>query len=441
MRAGTYDTITGMKTSLKALVVSSAVVGAAFAVYGGVKDAYEGRFAVGAALTTNVYMGGENREARIVAANFSSITSENEMKPEALQPREGEFHWDVADRFVEFGERHGMKIIGHCLVWHNQTPEWFFRNPDGTKADRETLIARMRAHIHAVVGRYKGRVHGWDVVNEAFDDGGNLHPSPWRDGIGDDFIELAFRFAHEADPDAELYYNDFNMFMPAKAAGVIDMARRFRAKGIRIDGIGLQSHNGLGGPAVEQYEATIQSIGREGLKAMVTELDVSVLPSAWGLSADIKALHDYEEKYNPYVKGCPADVLEAQARRYAELFAMYLRNADVIDRVTLWGVTDATTWFNNYPMPGRTDYPLFFDKDCKAKPCAKAVERLGREWKGGKAAPASNTAPTALFRRFCLEGSDRLVDGYEKILVNKGVHPEDKPIWCEGPHLYKIDGT
>ena len=375
----------------------------------GLKDSYRDRFYVGAALSADVFTERVAGEAAAVAEHFSSITAENEMKPERVQPKEGVFTWDLADKFVAFGEKNKMKVIGHCLVWHNQTPDWFFRNSDGSKADCETLIRRMREHIHAVVGRYRGRVHGWDVVNEAFDDGGHLHPSPWRDGIGDDFVELAFRFAHEADPNAELYYNDFNMFNAAKAAGVLRMARAFKAKGVRIDGIGLQSHNGLGGPRVEDYEATIRAIGREGLKAMVTELDVSVLPSAWGLSADIRKLQDYNEKYNPYAKGVPAEKLAEQAKRYTDLFAMYLRNADVIDRVTVWGVSDRNSWLNNFPMPGRTDYPLFFDGNGKAKPCLKALEKFGREWKGPvKSVPPEAKVNSARFLRFRIEGKDDL---------------------------------
>ena len=346
----------------------------------GIKDAMPFRF--GVAIPAKVYIGGEGDSARTVARHFSSITAENEMKPDALQPREGEFRWDVADRFVAFGERHGMKIIGHCLVWHNQTPRWFFVNADGSKADRETLIARMRAHIHAVVGRYKGRIHGWDVVNEAFDDGGKLHPSPWRDGIGDDFIELAFRFAHEADPDAELYYNDFNMFTSGKRRGVVEMVRRFKEKGVRIDAVGLQSHAGLKGPKVEEYEATIMALAAAGVKAMITELDVSALPSAWGVTAEITARHDYDEKYNPWKDGVlPKDVEREHARRYFDLFKMYLRHADVIDRVTLWGLTDADSWLNDFPVRGRTDYPLFFGRDGQMKPCAKAVWRLAQQMK------------------------------------------------------------
>lgn len=357
------------KISFAAIAVLSA--GALFAS-DGIKDAMP--FSFGVAIPSKIYMGAPDDSTRLVERHFNSITPENEMKPMHVQPREGEFHWDVADRFVAFGERNRMKIIGHCLVWHNQTPRWFFVNADGSKADRETLIARMRAHIHAVVGRYKGRIHGWDVVNEAFDDAGNLHPSPWRDGIGDDFIELAFRFAHEADPDVELYYNDFNMFMPGKRRGVVEMVRRFKEKGVRIDAVGLQSHAGLKSPKVEEYEATIEALASAGVKAMVTELDISALPSAWGLTAEITSSHDYDDKYNPWKDGVlPKDVEKEHAKRYVDLFKMYLRHADVIDRVTIWGLTDGDSWLNDFPVRGRTDYPLFFGRDGKMKPCAKAV--------------------------------------------------------------------
>lgn len=362
------------------LAFAAAAVLSVGAIFGadGIKDAMPFKF--GVAIPARIFMRAPNDSSRLVERHFNSITPENEMKPASLQPKEGEFRWDVSDRFVAFGEKNKMKIIGHCLVWHNQTPYWFFVNADGSKADRETLIARMRAHIHAVVGRYKGRIHGWDVVNEAFDDAGNLHPSPWRDGIGDDFIELAFRFAREADPDVELYYNDFNMFMPGKRRGVVEMVRRFKEKGVRIDAVGLQSHAGLKSPKVEEYEATIVALAAVGVKAMITELDVSALPSAWGVTAEITARHDYDEKYNPWKNGVlPKDVEREHARRYFDLFKMYLRHADVIDRVTLWGLTDADSWLNNFPVWGRTDYPLFFGRDGQMKPCAKVVWRLAQQ--------------------------------------------------------------
>ena len=362
------------------LAFAAAAVLSVGAIFGadGIKDAMPFKF--GVAIPARIFMRAPNDATRLVERHFNSITPENEMKPASLQPKEGEFRWDVSDRFVAFGEKNKMKIIGHCLVWHNQTPHWFFVNADGSKADRETLIARMRAHIHAVVGRYKGRIHGWDVVNEAFDDGGRLNPSPWRDGIGEDFIELAFRFAHEADPDAELYYNDFNMFTAGKRRGVVEMVRKFKEKGVRIDAVGLQSHAGLKGPKVEEYEATIEALASVGVKAMITELDVSALPSAWGLTAEITSRHDYDEKYNPWKDGVlPKDVEKEHARRYFDLFKMYLRHADVIDRVTLWGLTDGDSWLNDFPVRGRTDYPLFFGRDGQMKLCAKAVWRLAQQ--------------------------------------------------------------
>nr|ADN44274.1 xylanase [uncultured bacterium] len=360
-----------------AALALSSVVSAA-----GLKDDYAGKFYVGAAIGPDIYRGDPTEETRIITAHFSTITPENEMKPERIHPDEGRYYWDDADRFVAFGVRNRMKIIGHCLVWHNQTPGWFFTNPDGTKADRKTLIRRMRAHIHAVVGRYKGRVHGWDVVNEAFDDEGNIHNSQWREGIGPDFIELAFRFAHEADPKAELYYNDFNMWNSRKADGVIEYARKLKAKGIRIDGIGLQSHGSSGWPAIADYERTIVAIGAAGMKAMVTELDVSVLPNAWGLTAEITTHHDYDEKFNPWKNGVlPPEKQQELTNRYVDLFTMYLKHADIVDRVTVWGISDKDTWLNNFPMPGRTDFPLLFDRSLNPKPCLEAIRRLGRSWK------------------------------------------------------------
>ncbi len=361
------------------------------------RNAFNGKLHIGVAVSSRVYMGVETEETRLTAKHFSSVVAENEMKPGFLQPKEGVWTWEKADRFVAFGEKHQMKIIGHCLVWHNETPDWFFKNVDGSPANRETLIARLRSHIHTVVGRYKGRVHGWDVVNEAFENDGTLHPSPWKDGIGDDFIELAFRFAHEADPSAELYYNDFNMFVPAKANGVLKFMAKLREKGVRIDGIGLQGHCNLTAPRVDELESTIRKIGEAGFRAMITELDVSVLPNAWGLSAEIQKRRDYDAKYNPYTKGVPDDVLEQQAKRYRELFEMCLRYRRIIDRVTIWGVSDRMSWLNNYPMRGRRDYPLLFDREWKAKPCFTAVEKLAREWRD-----------TAAFSFFRLEGKDVL---------------------------------
>ena len=338
------------------------------------KDAFAGRFRLGVAIPARVYTGGAEDVRRIVATHFDSITAENEMKPASLQPAEGVFSWKTADRFVEFGERNSMKIIGHCLVWHQQMPRWFFVDKDGRDVDRETLIARMRTHIHAVVGRYKGRVHGWDVVNEAFDEHGRLRDSPWRRIIGPDFIELAFRFAHEADPGAELYYNDYGMASSARREAVVRMIRDFRNNGVRIDGVGMQTHVNLNAPKISDYETSLAAFAAEGVKVMVTEMDVSVLPSAWNLSAEISANHKYDEKLNPWKDGVLPDEIDRKlTRRYEEFFDVFLRHADSIDRVTFWGVTDADSWLNDFPVKGRTDYPLLFDRKNRMKNCAKVI--------------------------------------------------------------------
>ncbi len=347
------------------------------------KDAVKGRFFVGAAVNPRVYRNASSPEARLAAREFNTITAENDMKPQSLQPVEGRFRWDAADRFVSFGETNGMKVIGHCLVWHQQTPDWFFRSDDGGPVTREKALERMRAHISAVVGRYKGRVKGWDVVNEAFDDGGRLRRTPWMRAIGPDYIEHAFRFAHAADPEAELYYNDFNMFAPGKRAAVVRLVRRLKAAGVRIDGVGMQSHVALNRPNLADYEASIVAFAAEGVKVMITELDVSVLPAAWGLSAEVSRSHDYDEKFNPWKNGIlPDEMQQRLARRYEELFRIYLKHADSIDRVTFWGVADGMSWLNNFPVRGRTDYPLLFDRSLRPKPCAAAVLRLAEAASG-----------------------------------------------------------
>lgn len=353
-------------------LVSLAVFGEA-----ALKDAFAGRFRLGVAIPSRVYMGGEEDARRIVAKHFNSITAENEMKPYSLQPVEGVFSWETADRFVDFGERNAMKIIGHCLVWHQQMPRWFFVDKDGRDVDRETLIARMRAHIHAVVGRYRGRVHGWDVVNEAFDENGRLRDSPWRNIIGTDFIELAFRFAHEADPSAELYYNDYGMASKDRRDAVVRMIRDFRDRGVRIDGIGMQTHVNLDSPNISDYEASIAAFAAEGVKVMVTEMDVSVLPTTWNLSAEITRNHKYDENLDPWKDGVLPDEIDRKlTRRYEEFFEVFLRHSDSIDRVTVWGVTDADSWLNNFPVKGRTDYPLLFDRRHQLKNCAKAIRLM-----------------------------------------------------------------
>ena len=344
----------------------------------GLKDALGKSFLVGAALNTQQTGAGcDTAITRTIETHFNCIVAENCMKPEALQPQEGQFKWRKADRFVQYGQDHGMTVIGHVLVWHAQTPDWFFKDSLGQAASKELLTQRMRTHIHTVVGRYKGRIRGWDVVNEAIEDDGSYRQSPWYQILGPEYIEMAFRFAHEADPDAELYYNDFSMSMPAKRKAVCRIVSELKQKGLRIDGIGMQSHNGLTWPAMEDYEASIEAFAALGCQVMITELDMNVLPNPESFSgAEVSLSFEYSEKMDPYKNGLPADVEARINARWLEFFQLYKRHAKQISRVTTWGISDAQSWMNDWPISGRTAYPLLFDRSYQPKAVVKDIMKL-----------------------------------------------------------------
>jgi endo-1,4-beta-xylanase len=338
------------------------------------KDAFKKDFLVGAALGTSQIMGEEPQSLNLVARQFNAISPENLLKWQEVHPQPNEFNFEPADRYVAFGQKHRMFILGHNLVWHNQTPSWVFEDDSGKPLRREALVDRLREHITAVVGRYRGRINGWDVVNEAVEDDGTLRKTRWREIIGDDYLEQAFQFAHEADPKAELYYNDYNEWHPAKRRGIKELVHRLQAKGVRIDGLGLQGHWGLTYPSIEEIETMLQDYGDLGIKLMITELDVSVLPDAnRARGADITRNEALRKELDPYADGLPADIQEQLARRYAEIFRIFVTHADKLKRVTFWGAHDGQSWRNGWPMRGRHDYPLLFDRDLKPKPALEAV--------------------------------------------------------------------
>ena len=354
------------------------------------KDAFAKDFLIGAALNTSQFNETNPAITALVTTQFNSVTPENALKWANIHPFEGRYDFTKADHYVDFAVKHGMFAIGHTLVWHGQTPAWVFQNADGSPASRDTLLARMREHIRTVVGRYKGRVKGWDVVNEALDDTGALRDSPWRKIIGDDYIAQAFRLAHEADPDAELYYNDFSTENPRKRAGALALLRKLKAEGVPVTGVGIQEHVSLAWPKLSDLDDTIAAFAQLGLKVMITELDVDILPKpknskarANDGNAEITRVEKADSALNPYARGLPA-VMQAQlARRYAELFGVYLKHRDAIERVTFWGVTDGNSWLNNWPIRGRASHPLLFDREGKPKPafdtviktnCAKRID-------------------------------------------------------------------
>lgn len=341
------------------------------------KDAFEGAFLVGAALNAEQFYERDARGAALVAAHFNTITPENVMKWEAIHPEPGRYDFEAADRFVAFGEKHDMFIVGHTLVWHSQTPRWVFEDADGNPVSRDTLLARMRDHIHTVVGRYRGRVHGWDVVNEALNEDGTLRASPWHRIIGEDYLAKAFQYAHEADPAAELYYNDYSLENAPKREGAVRLVRSLLDQGLTVTGIGSQGHNNLSWPSPEQQDSTIQAFADLGVDVIVSELDIDVLPRAMGgQSADVSLSAELQERLNPYPDALPDSVQQALAQRYADLFEVYLKHRDAVSRVTFWGVTDGDSWKNDWPVRGRTNYPLLFDREGRPKPAFDAVLRV-----------------------------------------------------------------
>lgn len=339
-------------------------------------EAFADKFLIGTAVNVKQTSGRDSLGAEVIKKHFGSIVAENCMKSMYLQPIEGEFYFDEADRFVAFGEQNNKHIVGHTLIWHSQAPQWFFVDDKGQDVSREVLIERMKNHITTVVTRYKGAIKGWDVLNEAFLEDGTMRNSKFREIIGDDYIKLAFQFAHEADPDAELYYNDYNEWYPGKRDAVVNMVKSLKEEGIRIDGVGMQGHMGMQEPTIADYETAIEAYTSAGVKVMITEWDISPLPSPRKEGANITDTVQYRKDLNPYTESLAKDVELEWAKRYKDFFALFLKHQDNIDRVTLWGVSDLTSWKNDFPVKGRTDYPLLFDRSYKAKPVVQEIIEL-----------------------------------------------------------------
>ncbi len=346
----------------------------------GLKDALKGKFLIGVAMSNGQITGDVARTQGLIAKHFNSIVAENGMKHESLQPREGVFDFSLADAFVAFGEKQCLHIVGHTLVWHSQVAGWFFVDGQGNPVTRDALIERMRLHITTVVSRYKGRVAGWDVVNEAINDDGSWRQSPFYTIIGADYIRLAFQFARDADPKAELYYNDYSMAKPGRRDAVVRMVRQLKQQGVRVDGIGMQGHMTMDYPALKDFETSIVAFVGTGAKVMITELDMTVLPPPdRDTGADVARNFAYDSALNPYADGLPGSVETALHDRYASFFRLFLKHRNMISRVTVWGLNDAQSWRNDWPVKGRTDYPLLFDRDLKPKPIVETIIREASE--------------------------------------------------------------
>jgi endo-1,4-beta-xylanase len=338
------------------------------------KQAFKGEFVIGAAINSPQITGQDQRGDALIDAQFNSISPENVLKWERVHPEAGRYDFGLADQYVDFGVEHHMFIVGHTLVWHNQVPVWVFQDDNGNLVTRDVLLARLKDHIDTVVGRYKGKIQSWDVVNEVLNEDGTLRQSLWYKIIGPDYIEKAFQFAHEADPEAQLFYNDYNLENDAKLKGAIALVKKLKSEGIPITGVGIQGHDHLDWPSAEQEDAAISAFAALGVKVAITELDMTVLPNAGAQpSADINLRVQQQAALNPYVKGLPDAVQQALAARYAALFGVYIKHSDTVERVTFWGVTDGDSWLNDWPVQGRTNYPLLFDRNGQPKPAYDAV--------------------------------------------------------------------
>ena len=347
----------------------------------GLKDIFKDDFYVGTALSLDQIVGKEPAVLSLVEKHFSSITPENILKWEEVHPAPNRYHFDAADRFVALGEKNKMFIVGHTLVWHHQTPDWVFQDSAGNPLNREALLERMREHIFTVMGRYRGRIHAWDVVNESVTADGQMRKSKWLEIIGEDYVLKAFEFARQADPHAQLYYNDYDNEKPPQTEGVVRLVRNLQSKGVRIDGVGIQGHWFLDQPRIGEIERPIQTLSALGVKVMITELDISALPfyAVDSRATDLSAFDPATQKrYNPYPDGIPDSAQKALADRYTELFALFRKYRGTVSRVTFWAVHDGQSWRNYLPIRGRTDYPMLFDRSCKPKPAFDAVVRVGR---------------------------------------------------------------
>ena len=362
-----------LATASVVLLASLAMAGAAPATKPAttLKSAAAGLFDIGVGLTDRIAERPADWE--LLTNHFTYLTPENSMKMDPVQRAEGRFNFTLPDSFVAFATAYGLKVCGHCLVWakDDRTPAWIYR--DGTNAaSRELLLKRMQQHIATVAGRYRGRVASWDVVNEALDDGTNyLRPSQWEKIVGEEFLVKAFEYARAADPEALLIYNDYNNEAPAKRAKMIHLVKFLRERGAPIDAIGLQGHWEIDRVPFADIEATLQAMKELGVKVVVSELDIDVIPrSRWW--ADGGKYHEELAKVDPYRDGCPPEILQRQAEQYAQLFAIFRRYAGTIARVSFWNLHDGQSWLNDFPWR-RVNHPLLFDRAGQPKPAFDAV--------------------------------------------------------------------
>ncbi|MBW1654973.1 endo-1,4-beta-xylanase [Flavobacterium quisquiliarum] len=336
------------------------------------KDAYKNDFYIGTALSADQIQEKNTKEDSLIKKEFNAITAENIMKSMYMHPQKDKYDFALSDKFVAYGEKNKMFVHGHTLIWHSQLAPWMEKIADSTE-----MKAFMKDHITTIVSKYKDRINSWDVVNEALNDDGTLRKSVFLNTLGEKYLVDAFKLAEKADPKAQLYYNDYNIEEPAKRAGAIALIKKIKAEGGKVDGVGIQGHWRLQSPSIEEIEKSILEYSALGIKVAFTELDITVLPNPWDLKgADVNQKFEGNPKMNPFPEKLPDSVQTQLAERYASIFKLFLKHKDKISRVTFWGVHDGQSWLNDWPIKGRTNYPLPFDKELKHKPAYDSILKL-----------------------------------------------------------------
>ncbi len=322
----------------------------------------------------------QTKDWETIVRHFNYVVAENCMKCEVIHPKEGVYDFTLADQFVDKARAAGLKVLGHCLIWHSQCAPWFHYDEQGNLVSPEVLKQRMREHIYTIVNHFKGRVQAWDVVNEAFEDDGTLRKSLFYQILGEDYIPLAFQYAHEADPNAELYYNDYSMNKVSKVEGVARFFAPLIRQGLPVTAIGMQGHMVLeGNNYVEEYEHSIQTIRNLGVKTFFSEVDLSVLPNPYGFAgANVSDRFAYRPEMDPYKDGLTAEKKQEVQDFWVRFFQMLTRHRDDILRVNFWCLTDGCSWRNDFPIKGRTDYATLFDRQGQPKPEVQAIINVVR---------------------------------------------------------------
>ena len=332
------------------------------------KEKFSDYFLIGATINQQDYqiIDKDDRVLKIVSEDFNSVTPENSMKWMHSHPEYSKFTFSNAQKIVDFAKENDMYLLGHTLVWHNQVPDYLSDIQDSIKFNRH-----LKNHIFQLVTRFKNKVDMWDVVNEALNDDGSLRETIFLKMIGENYIEKAFQYANESDPNVALAYNDYNLYKPKKRAGAIRIINSLKEKGIRIDAVGIQAHWDLHFPSIKEIEETIIDLASSGVDVMITELDITVIPNPYelaGIAREEFKKFEGDKKWDPFQAGIPDKIQNKLTKRYKDIFELFIKHHDKISRVTFWGTTDKYTWRNDNPINNRTDYPLLFDRDYKKKP-------------------------------------------------------------------------